>query len=343
MKACKIIFISALLSALTVFAGPSVIGNGGNGVFLENKFYVLDLVEADSHIKPFIKETVATYYYDRLKYALHALEDQALVALVARKITEAGALDLIYTEALLRTFEAIRWNLVDYRLTPMPVITPVAAAQHQIAIRTSDNILIDRYYWNLLTLEHRTALLFHEVNFILIRPSSIADDDDFQKSAFQSRLLTGYIFSDSMAKEFGPSFSRRLSPLFPSKLMKINGEDVFSVYKTKAFSAFAYEDVITANPYLEIIFKDSKVKMNVFRASQDDVITAICKQNEIPNSVELRTHIMHLELYKGDNNSQDYLSFHPASDEGFPAIKPLKSTCVQQASKLHHDLIRHID
>lgn len=343
MKTCKTIFICVLLSALTVFAGPSVIGNGGNGVFLENKFYVLDLVEAGSHTKPFIKDTLATYYYDRLKYALHKLEDPSLVALVSRKITELGSLDLIYTEALLRTFEAVRWNLVDYRLTLMPVITPVAADQHQIAIRTSDNILIDRYYWNLLSPEHRMALLFHEVNFILIRPSPTANDDDLQKSAFQSRLLTGYIFSNSMANEYGPSFTRRLFPLFPSTLMKINGEDIFSAYKTKAYSAFAFEDVITVNPYLEIIFKESKVKMNVFKASQDDVVTAICKQSELPKLVQLSTHIMHLELYKGDNNSQDYLSFHPALDEGFPAIKPLKSTCVQQATKLHYDLVRHID
>lgn len=343
MNACKTIFISVLLSALTVFAGPSVIGNGGNGVFLENKFYVLDLVEADSHTQPFIKESASQYYYNRLKYALHAFQDPSLVALVARKITEFGSLDLIYTEALLRTFEAVRWNLVDYRLTLMPVITPVAADLHQIAIRTSDNILIDRYYWNLLNPEHRMALLFHEVNFILIRPSATADDDDLQKSGFQSRLLTGYIFSDSMANEYGPSFSRRLFPLFPSKLIEINGEEVFSVYKTKASSAFAFEDVITANPYLEIIFKESKIKMNVFQATKDDIVTAICNQNELPKLVQLHTHIMHLELYKGDNNSQDYLSFHPALDKGFPEITPLKNTCVQQATKLHYDLVRHID
>lgn len=343
MNAYKAIFISALLSAVAVFAGPSVIGNGGNGVFLENKLYVLDLVEADSHTKPFIKESASQYYYNRLKYALHAFQDPALVSLVARKITELGSLDLIYTEALLRTFEAVRWNLVDYRLTLMPVITPVAADLHQIAIRTSDNILIDLYYWNLLNPEHRMALLFHEVNFILIRPSSTADDDDLQKSGFQSRLLTGYIFSNSMANEYGPSFSRRLFPLFPSKLIAINGEEVFSVYKTKAYSAFAIEDVITANPYLEIIFKEAKIKMNLFKANQDDVITAICKQTELPDLVQLSTHIMHMELYKGDNNSQDYLSFYPALDEAFPAIKPLKDTCVQQATKLHHDLIRHID
>lgn len=343
MNTNKTIFISILLTALTAFSGPSVIGNGGNGVFLENKFYVLDLVEADSHTLPYIKDSASSYYYNRLKYALHTFKDPALVELVSRKIMELGSLDLIYTEALIRTFEAIRWNLVEYRLTLMPVVTPVAAELHQIAIRTSDNILIDRYYWNLLTPAHRMALLFHEANFILIRPSSTTDSDDLQKSAFQSRLLTGYIFSNSMANEYRTSFPRRLFPLFPSVLGKINGEKIFSIYKTKAYSAFAIEEVITANPYLEIIFKKSKTKMNLAQVTQDAVIMAICRQKELPEIVQLHTHVMHLELYKGDNNSQDYLSFYPAVDEVFPTLKPLQSTCVQQATKLHHDLVRHID
>ena len=343
MKAYKTIFISILLSVLPVFAGPSVIGNGGNGVFLENKFYVLDLVEADSHKLPFIKESASQYYFDRLKYALNEFQDPALVALVSRKIMELGSLDLIYTEALLRTFEAVRWNLVDYRLTLLPVVTPVAAPLHQIAIRTSDNILIDRYYWNLLNAEHRVALLFHEANFILIRPSTVVSDSDLQKSAFQSRLLTGYIFSDSMANEYKSSFSRRLHPLFPSLLGQINGEEIFAVYRTKAFSAFAVEDVLTANPYLEITYKSVKAKMSLFKASQEDVVTTICRQQELPVSVRLYTHITHLELYKGDNNTQDYLAFYPALDEGFPELKPVTSTCVQQTTKMYRDLVHHID
>lgn len=332
-----------LLLVQSVFAGPNVIGNGGNGVFLENKFYVLDLVEADSHNQPFIKESSSNYYFERLKYALNEFQDPALVFLVSRKIMELGSLDLIYTEALLRTFEAVRWNLVDYRLTLMPVTTPVAAEQHQIAIRTNDNILIDRYYWNLLNPEHRMALLFHEANFILIRPSIITNDDDLQKSAFQSRLLTGYTFSDSMANEYRGSFSRRLHPLFPSLLGQINGEEIFAVYRTKAFSAFAVEDVLTANPYLEIVFKNSKIKFGLFAASQEDVTSAICQQTDLPVSVRLYTHITHLELYKGDNNAQDYLTFYPALDENFPELKPVISTCVQQTTKMYRDLLRHID
>jgi len=344
VKVCKTIFISIILSALNALAGPSVIGNGGNGVYLENNFYILDLVEADSHIQPFMKDVTASgYFYDRLKYALHTFEDPSLVALVAKKITELGALDLLYTEALLRTFEEIRWNLVDYRLALIPVDTPVAAALHQVAIRTSDNILIDRHYWNLLSPIHRVALLFHEANFILIRPSSSAHADDLQKSVFQSRLLTGYIFSNSMATEYSASFSRRLFPLFPSQLGTINGEKAFYIYRTKAFSAFAFEDVITTNPYLEIIFDQAKLKLNLFRASQQDVVMAICEQKELPKLVQVNTHIMHLELYKGDNNSQDYLSFHPALDEGFPPLKPQIKTCVDQVTKFYNDLERHIN
>lgn len=293
--------------------------------------------------QPFIKDSTSSYYYDRLKYALNDFQDPVLVALVSRKIMELGALDLIYTEALIRTFEAIRWNLVDYRLTLIPIVTPVAAELHQIAIRTSDNILIDRYYWNLLTPAHRIALLFHEANFILIRPSSTTDSDDLLKSAVQSRLLTGYIFSNSMANEYHSSFPHRLFPQFPSIFGKINGEKIFSVYKTKAYSAFAIEEVITANPYLEIIFKEFKTKMTLVQVTQDALIMAICRQKELPELVKLHTHIMHLELYKGDNNSQDYLSFYPAADEAFPSLKPLESTCVQQATKLHYDLIHHID
>lgn len=343
MKAYKTIFISALLSALSVFAGPSVIGNGGNGVFLDNKFYVLDLVESGSHKEPFFKDSTSTYYHDRLKYALHDLEDPAVVAIVSRKIMELGGLDLIYTESLIRTFEAVRWNLVDYRLTPIPVITPVASELHQIAIRTSDNILIDRYYWNLLSSEHRAALLFHEANFILIRPSHTANDDDLQKSAFQSRLLTGYIFSHSMGEEYRASFSRRLFPLFPSELSTINEEPIFTVYKTKVLSPFAIEDVLTANPYLEIVFKKSKTQISLGKVTKEDLITAICKQTEFPELVKLYTHITHLELYKGDNNSEDYLSFVTASDESFPEVKPLRSSCLQQVAKMYRDLMLHID
>ena len=328
---------------LSAFAGPSVVGNGGNGVFLEENFYVLDLVESDSHVQPFMKDPAVAFYYDRIKYALHAFQDPALVRAVAQKITELGALDLIYTEALLRTFEAVRWNLVNYRLVLMPVITPVAAQLHQIAIRTSDNILIDQQYWNLLNIQNRVALLIHEANFILIRPSPIADDTAFQKSAFQSRLLTGYLFSNSMAGEYAKSFVRRLSPLFPSVLTEVDAKPVFAVYRTKAFSAFAIEDVITANPFLEILFNESKLKVSVSGLSVFDLTTLICKRETLPNLVQLKTHILHLELYKGDNNTQDYITFFPALDEGFPKLKPLTATCEKQVTKFHQDLVRHID
>ncbi len=343
MKTINTIFLSCLFMTLSAFAGPSVVGNGGNGVFLEEKFYVLDLVESDSHIQPFMKDHSVAFYYDRIKYALHAFQDPALVRAVSQKITELGALDLIYTEALLRTFEAVRWNLVDYRLVLMPVITPVAAQLHQIAIRTSDNILIDQQYWNQLNIQNRAALLIHEANFILIRPSPIADDTAFQKSAFQSRLLTGYLFSNSMSGEYPKSFVRRLSPLFPSVLTEVDAKPVFAVYRTKALSAFAIEDVITANPYLEILFSESKIKVTVSDLSVNELTAIVCKRQTLPNVVQLKTHVMHLELYKGDNNTQDYISFFPASDEGFPKLNPVAATCEKQVAKFHQDLVRHID
>ena len=343
MKLLSTIFISALLFGQTVFAGPNVVGNGGNGVFIDNNFYLLDLVESDSHQTPFIRDTSSTYFYTRLKYAMSEFQDLALVTLTARKMTEFGSLDLHYTEALLRAFEAVRWNIVDYPLTLIPVATPVAAELHQIAIRTNDNILINRHFWNLLTPEHRMALLFHEANFILIRPGSPNNPDDYQKSAFQSRLLTGYTFSDSMANEYRNSFARRLTPLFPSTLSYVNGEMIYSIYKTKAYSAFAAEEVITVNPYLEIKFSSALTKLSLNLLSVEDLITAICHQKELPSAVILKTHILRLELYKGDNNTQDYLAYFPALDEGFPPFTPSKNNCVAQATKLFADLSRHTD
>lgn len=326
-------------------AGPNVVGNGGNGVFIDNQFYLLDLVEADSHKKPFIKDSGSSYFYNRLKFALSEFQDPALVLLTAKKITELGNLDLHYTEALLRAIEAVRWNLVDYPLTLIPVFTPVAADLYQIAIRTSDNILIDRRLWNLLTPENRMALLIHEANYIIIRPgtSVLQTDADDQKSAFQSRLLTGYVFSNSMAGEYRDSFARRLNPLFPSLLSTVNGEKIYAIYKTKAFSPFAVEEVITLNPFLEIKFKSTVTKLTLNLLTVEDLIVAICNQQDLPKSVELQTHVLHLELYKGDNNTQDYLTYYPAKDEGFPSFSPAQNNCAAQVTNLYAELQRHTD
>lgn len=342
MKVCKTIFIVLFLSLNSVFAGPSVIGNGGNGVFINDKLYVLDLVEASSHESPYFRDNSLKFYYQRVKNALAIFNDQNIVDLVSRKVTEVAGLDLIYTEALLKGFESVRWTLVDYRLVLIPVVSPVALMQHQIALRTNDMILIDRYYWNQLTPEHRAALLLHEINFILIRPTPTDNDTDLQKSAFQSRHLTGYMFSASMPAERPATFIRRLEPLFPSQHMLINNETIFAIYKTNTMSIFGEQESLTTNPFLEVNYMNRKENLSLRLMTEEKLKIALCQKKEIPQYIQLNTHAMNLELYKGDNNRQDYLSFIPSIDLNFDLTYPQKTTCNEQVTDLFKRLKRHI-
>jgi hypothetical protein len=134
-------------TCIKISAGPIIIGNGGNSVFIDGKMYLLDLVENASAFDPQFSNLTKPYFENQVEQHL-ALFDPHVRQLVIQKLSELSDLDSVYAETLLRAMSAIHWKFVNYRLDSIPVESAVAGKKFQVAIRTDEVILIDIHYFN---------------------------------------------------------------------------------------------------------------------------------------------------------------------------------------------------
>ncbi len=331
------VLLTTLLTSLVTFAGPVHVGNGGNAIKINDKYYLLDLAEQGIAEEPVFKPVTSKFFYEyfrarTLNYASRM--PPTTLELFSKKLTEIAELDPVYAEALISAFENVRWMFVNYRLSDIPVESIIAGPYYQVAARTNDVILIDLLYWYQMNEENRVALLLHELNYILIIPKKEIGSPGVEKSAIKSRLHTGYLFTPNIQSIDPIDFSQRIKIWFPSRLA--------AKFEKQAFYPFTYKnknapDRMAFNPYILI---NGKVEgPRLASMSFEYFKYSICTDASYElRSVELMGITVEQDVFDGDNNSQDVTTLTNSKIPNFQFIRVLNEDCNTAAGRLYNQL-----
>lgn len=193
----KWLLTALLLTNMTAFAGDK--GNGGDGIEIDGKLYVLDLVEAGVETKPYFNALISgplTEY--RLK---ELFSDESYPrTLISHKLAEIREIAPVFADMILQTMEAYQWKLVNGALVNIKDEDTVLQYENlkQLAVRKNGSIFINKSLWAQLDPENKTALIFHEVLYALIKPKMVGGK--LQQVSDRAREVTGYLFTDRLSK-----------------------------------------------------------------------------------------------------------------------------------------------
>jgi hypothetical protein len=253
-----ILSIGISLNIQTTLAGSE--SHGGDGVIVGNKIYLLDLYEAgieeSPSINPLFPGTEATI--QRLEAVFSDFD--VPVEILASKIAEVESLDFQFGRSMLLAIEKINWNLVSGELVEVAdenSSIDLKKSNHiQLAIRSGQDVLINRQKWQRLALPHRAALILHEALFALIKVDSevIATKVDGQKTSVtryyqdsrKARSVNGYLFKKALQSNKKEGLYSKLSDNF---------EFGFSLNPTEVEKGF-----IRNSPVLKLEFKFSDLE-----------------------------------------------------------------------------------
>jgi len=335
------ILFAVLTFTLITHAGPVFIGNGGNAIKIGNQYFVLDLAEQGIAEEPNFKQPVNKFYYQyfwsRVISYPTRIPHQTL-QLVCEKLAEIAELDPVYAEALVTAFENVRWKFINYRLTDIPVESIIAGPYFQAAARTNDVVLLDNLFWNQMDEKNHVALIFHELNYILIQPQKSAGKPGFEKSAFKARLQNGYLFTQNLETIDPLEFSKRIDLLFPSRLNHILDQPSFFsfTYKMKTGS-----ERMAFNPSL--LINGSIPGPRLANASYSHVQQFLCEHNDFNlQSAEIVGITLEQDVFNGDNNSQDSTAYVETKIPTFLFNRLQNESCSNAVERLFTEINTYI-
>jgi small nuclear ribonucleoprotein (snRNP)-like protein len=196
MKDFKRLFSGLLLlTSLAGFAGEGDRGgNGGDGIYIDDKLYLLDFVEAGIEESPLIIDVAPTLH---TKMRVDMLFPQIGMPrdLIARKITELrNGTFPFFGALLLDVMELYQWRLVNSKLIDIKDENTVLQYENleQLAVRKNSSIMIDRSLWEKLDDANKVGLIFHEAIYALIKPRMVGGI--LQQLSDRARELNGKIF-----------------------------------------------------------------------------------------------------------------------------------------------------
>jgi hypothetical protein len=203
------LMVGALLMSTTLLAAPAStrVGNGGVGVGINNKIYMLDLVEYGIQDQPYfgkktpiggIRETLTSIFADTnlTNIPLDNFE---------QKISDVMNVDYFMARTMLEAMKGLDWRLVDSSLIRLNDENTVLNPQNieQVAIRVGLVVYIDKSLWSKLNDANKVVLLIHETLF------AMANVDQYAKvksqSAPDTRQHTGLFFTKAFVEKGYPA------------------------------------------------------------------------------------------------------------------------------------------
>ncbi|MGE0525994.1 MAG: hypothetical protein AB7G93_08930 [Bdellovibrionales bacterium] len=150
-------------------------GNGGKGVLIDGKPFLLDLVEGGVEKSPYFSPDVEVPkdIRDRL-VKVFGHDSRFPIDLIGRKLIEVQNTFFQPGFLLLKSMELFRWRFVN--LPPASVndqregLKANPRQYVQLGKRLQKTIIIDTNYWEQLNEGNRVALIFHEAAYAMARP-----------------------------------------------------------------------------------------------------------------------------------------------------------------------------
>lgn len=243
--------VVACFIALTSYAGPHRVGNGGNGVIntTANRIDLLDLVEANLQDAVFFNSATHNIYAAEIK---SYLDDKIFpTELISRKLSEIAALDRITAESLILTLKLLDWQFVDYELQKTDDINTSLNIDPQLIVQLANRryaqVLVNRNLWAQLNKAHQAALVIHELIYCLSHKKGETDS----ATNIKTRGIMSYIFSEKLKSMTQNSFDSLMSDSLPNinHIKKIypnfkrNNQNLV-VKKSESFSSLAFNPEI---------------------------------------------------------------------------------------------------
>ncbi|MGZ3775940.1 MAG: hypothetical protein ACXVCN_19655 [Bdellovibrio sp.] len=203
-----IIMSILLLINISAFAGPRIVGNGGVGIVIDNKVYMLDLYERGVHQNAYYNDTITSrsWVEDKLRRAfqLTNLSDVPLKK-AAKKISEVLAQNYFAGSMVVKAIEALDWRLIDSELVTLEdTESPIAGNLVQIAVRQKNIVFINKNLWDKMDADNKLALIIHEAFYFWSQTDTLYTNEGrrYEKqSAPETRSITGLLFSPRFAFE----------------------------------------------------------------------------------------------------------------------------------------------
>lgn len=184
-------------------------GNGGDGIKIDNKIYLFDLVESGLHLVPYFDTNleIDPNIQQRVNNALYPLSAQVNEK-IAKKLTEIYRVDQVFSTVLLQTIEAYSWHVVkDFSLIEIndedgsDIVIPKKDFV-QAAVRSFRSIKISGDVLEAMDNANIAALIFHEIIYAISPLTMVPGRNSKIKNIYQSprraREITSYLFSPQL-------------------------------------------------------------------------------------------------------------------------------------------------
>ncbi len=233
MKTKVLKFIFAVAIAAFLVPGISRAGNeggaGGNGMLIDGKPYLLDLVEYGIENNPYIEPGYVKHkQYASVKSILDKLadsnetnpfQDSILRENLTLKILEIGSVHSQLALSVLWALQAHSWYIVNKALIDAWAGTSslIVSDRISLAVRNFKEIRINRAYWNQLDPMNKTALILHEAIYSILYPDGvrILPNGNLTKRGWQDsnkvRRTIGTIFQRNYSKSQGDTLLKVVS------------------------------------------------------------------------------------------------------------------------------------
>ena len=200
MKTLKrLLLLFSLLISLSAFSGAGG-GNGGDGVYIGEKLYLLDLVEYGIENSVVFDEEENTQVSAQVRSTLRA--DQFPVELISKKLSEIYKVDRLFAYSMIKVLKSFRWNLVSKELINIKdENAAINSSFVQLAIRKNRSVMIDKNLWAKLDPANQAALIFHELLYVMVIPTPSATNPAvFWQNSALAREMAGYLMSSDLKK-----------------------------------------------------------------------------------------------------------------------------------------------
>ena len=206
----KLILAALILLTIPAYATKEV-GNGGDGIVIENKIYTYDFVEHGIHKKPYFNEIVAVpvTIKDAVDNNLFAFSETVRKK-VAIKLAEVNEVDEVFTGALLVSLNSYAWNIIeDFSLEEIndedgSDITIPRDLFRQVAVRNMRTIKFNGKFLANMDDDNIAGMILHEVIYAIIPLQDRIDEfghNYSHQSSRRARDINSYLFQPALGKK----------------------------------------------------------------------------------------------------------------------------------------------
>ncbi len=205
-----------LICSQALASGGFVVGNGAEGIQIQDKIYLRDLFDIGLQRQEIQIGEIAPIYRERI----HDLElgTEFPYLHLAAKLTHLDRVSPGFGRMLFTAIKKYTWEYVPFSLPKVQDFTNHCLAPStseefrlQIAIRHKEIVRIDRRAFLQMPPAHQVALIIHEVIFSLVIPQTVYNQLCFH-GATLTRGIVGLLFHRGFLAMGPQEFERRIFP-----------------------------------------------------------------------------------------------------------------------------------